>query len=117
VSEVILGTRLTGNLKGASTIYGASIEDECFLPLQDRIAVLGAVNEGKSNSNTSDFFVTLRQMALPAGSRYVVFGRVLLGFDALRKAAKRCTKENLKPDLIITRCGRFSKKRHLQSNE
>jgi len=75
----------TGTGAGGTSIYGKTFEDELDpeTPSYQRGYVRGTVAMANSgpNTNTSQFFIMLRDNALP--HNYTIFGRVVSGMDVV----------------------------------
>ncbi|NOY06657.1 MAG: peptidylprolyl isomerase [Chlorobi bacterium] len=75
----------TGTGAGGTSIYGKTFEDELNpdTPSYQRGYVRGTVAMANSgpNTNTSQFFIMLRDNALP--HNYTIFGRVIAGMDVI----------------------------------
>ncbi len=75
----------TGTGAGGTSIYGKTFEDELnpATPSYQRGYVRGTVAMANSgpNTNTSQFFIMLRDNALP--HNYTIFGRVIKGMDVV----------------------------------
>ena len=91
--------------KGYS-IYGAKFEDENFAVPHDRRGIVGMANSGR-HSNRSQFYVTFQ--AHPwMNKKYVAFGKVIEGFDLLKKLESQETfNERPKKDCVVKSSGVF----------
>ncbi|KAF7457881.1 putative peptidyl-prolyl cis-trans isomerase [Cryptosporidium felis] len=103
---IIQGGDPTGTGKGGESIYGKYFEDEFNSELKhDRRGILSMAGKGaskKPNTNGSQFFVTYSSLPQLNGE-YVVFGRLIDGFETLN-ALENCPSDKLhRPvdDIII----------------
>ena len=71
-----------GNGRGGESIYGLRFDDESFRGRAGRHSIAGLLSMANSgrNSNGSQFFITLSEMAHLDG-KHVVFGRVTKGLE------------------------------------
>eukprot|EP01069_Polyplicarium_translucidae_P000946 Polyplicarium_translucidae@DN1458_c0_g1_i1.p2 len=67
---------------GGESIYGGPFDDENFTRRHAHAGVLSMANRGR-NSNTSQFFVTLKK-ATQLDGKHVAFGQVCGGMDVVR---------------------------------
>ncbi|WFD36375.1 peptidylprolyl isomerase [Malassezia cuniculi] len=98
-----------GNGTGGESIYGEKFEDENLELKHDTPFLLSMANAGPG-TNGSQFFITTVPTPHLDG-RHVVFGRVLVGKDVVRRVEKEPTDSSDKPKrpIIISDCGEFSK--------
>ncbi|KAH8994816.1 cyclophilin-like domain-containing protein [Lactarius akahatsu] len=102
------------NGTGGESIYGGPFVDEDLTHPLDVEGLLCMANRGP-NTNSSQFFITLR--ACPhLNGKHVVFGKVIRGFDdVVRKVAQVATDEKDRPavPVIIFNCGELElRKKH-----
>jgi len=94
------------NGTGGESIYGGPFPDEDLTHPLDAEGLLCMANRGP-NTNSSQFFITLR--ACPhLNGKHVVFGKVIRGFDdVVHKVAQVATDEKDRPAIpvIIFNCG------------
>ncbi|KAL7068371.1 peptidyl-prolyl cis-trans isomerase, cyclophilin-type family protein [Cryptosporidium serpentis] len=102
----IQGGDPTGSGKGGESIYGKYFEDEFDSNLKhDRRGILSMASKGfskKPNTNGSQFFITYSKQPHLNGE-FVVFGKLIDGFDTLDKIEKCVVDDKFKPieDIII----------------
>lgn len=93
---ILQGGDPTGTGKGGESIYGKHFEDELCPELQhDRRGILSMASKGvskKPNTNGSQFFITYSSLPQLNGE-YVVFGRLIDGFDTLN-ALENCPSDS-----------------------
>jgi len=77
------GDFISGNGEGGFSIYGESFPDENFILNHNRAGWLSMANAGP-DTNGSQFFITINPPQRLDG-KFVVFGKVLSGFDVVRK--------------------------------
>lgn len=87
------------NGTGGASIYGAKFDDENFQRRHASAGLLSMANSGR-NSNSSQFFITLRPCPQLDG-KHVVFGKVIGGMDIVRKIAKVPVDINSRPKLEV----------------
>eukprot|EP01060_Flectonema_neradi_P010652 TRINITY_DN17738_c0_g1_i1.p1 TRINITY_DN17738_c0_g1~~TRINITY_DN17738_c0_g1_i1.p1 ORF type:complete len:317 (+),score=39.56 TRINITY_DN17738_c0_g1_i1:92-1042(+) len=97
------GTMKAGN--GGTSIYGDVFPDESFDVRHSDEGVLGMANNGP-NTNNSQFYITTSRSEW-MDKRYVAFGRVIEGLDAIREIHQLPTKPNQSPTVpvMISDCG------------
>ncbi|KAG5723860.1 hypothetical protein E4T56_gene9834 [Termitomyces sp. T112] len=93
------------NGTGGESIYGSSFVDEDLERPLDAEALLCMANKG-SNTNNSQFFITLRECPHLNG-KHVVFGRVIRGFDIVQKISTMPVDGKSRPltPVVISNCG------------
>ena len=93
-----------GDGRGGWSIYGQFFEDENFRAKHKIEGLLSMVNKGP-NTNNSQFMITTFPCPWLDG-KHVVFGRVIKGYDIVRKM-ELCGDELGKPikKVIISGCG------------
>lgn len=69
---------------GGESIYGSYFEDENFIIKHKEGGLLSMVNEGKSNTNSSQFIITTESSS-QLNDTNVVFGKVIKGFGAIQE--------------------------------
>ncbi|XP_072119283.1 E3 SUMO-protein ligase RanBP2 isoform X1 [Mobula birostris] len=95
------------NGSGGKSIYGNEFEDENFSLRHIRPGLLSMANKGP-NTNTSQFFITLKE-APHLDFKHVVFGYVKEGMDVVKLIEKFGSKDGHISDTItITDCGQIS---------
>lgn len=100
-----------GDGSGGRSIYGGPFEDEGFSFRHAKPGTVAMANKGK-DGNTSQFYITLSKTPLRyLDNKHVVFGKVAVGMDVVRKIGGVGTEEGV-PSLpvTITDCGRFKLK-------
>ena len=105
---VYSGDITRGDGKGGWSIYGQFFEDENFRAKHKIEGLLSMVNKGP-NTNNSQFMITTFPCPWLDG-KHVVFGRVIKGYDVVRKI-ELCGDELGRPikKVIISACGRYNK--------
>ncbi|PFH32126.1 putative cyclophilin [Besnoitia besnoiti] len=99
----IQGGDPTGTGKGGESIYGGLFEDEFVSTLKhDRRGILSMANQGKPNTNGSQFFITYSRQPHLNGV-YTVFGRLIDGLDTLEKMEKEPVGRKNRPenDIVV----------------
>ncbi|KAJ4479938.1 cyclophilin-like domain-containing protein [Lentinula aciculospora] len=100
------------NGSGGESIYGGMFADEDLKRPLDSEALLCMANRG-SNTNGSQFFITLRPCPHLNG-KHVVFGRVLRGYDeVIKRIAEVPVDEKDRPSspVVIHNCGELELKK------
>lgn len=94
-----------GDGTGGESIYGTQFDDESFALKHDAAYMLSMANRG-SNTNGSQFFVTLRPTPHLDG-RHVVFGRAISGHQVIDTIAKVAVDRSDRPlvEVVIAACG------------
>jgi cyclophilin family peptidyl-prolyl cis-trans isomerase len=94
---MIQGGDPTGTGRGGESIWGESFKDEISPNLKfDKAGILAMANAG-SNTNGSQFFITLAATPWLDG-HYTIFGKVIEGMDVVKAIGKvKTTKPNDKP--------------------
>ncbi|GAA5846210.1 hypothetical protein JCM5353_007046 [Sporobolomyces roseus] len=98
------------NGKGGESIYGPTFEDEDLRREVDEEGLLVMANKGK-NTNSSQFFVTLRPCPHLNG-KHVVFGKVIKGFEVIQAMSKLPVDAKDRPLQLVTisHCGELQRK-------
>ncbi|GAA5943645.1 uncharacterized protein JCM15063_002995 [Sporobolomyces koalae] len=98
------------NGKGGESIYGPTFEDEDLRRKVDEEGLLVMANKGK-NTNSSQFFVTLRPCPHLNG-KHVVFGKVVKGFEVIVAMSKLPVDPKDRPLQLVTisHCGELERK-------
>jgi len=98
------------NGDGGESIYGGAFNDEDFTRRHTQAGILSMANKGR-NSNTSQFFVTLKR-APQLDARHVAFGQVIEGMDVIRAIAQVPTDLDERPrvPVKIVACGQVDRK-------
>lgn len=97
------------NGDGGESIYGGGFADEDFSRRHTQAGVLSMANKGR-NSNTSQFFITLKSSP-QLDNKHVAFGQVVAGMDVVRAMAQVPTDKNDMPrvPIRIVGCGEEGK--------
>ena len=105
---VYSGDITQGNGRGGWSIYGQFFEDENFRGKHKIEGLLSSVNKGP-DTNNSQFMITTYPCPWLDG-KHVVFGRVIKGYDIVRKI-EECGDELGRPTkkVIISGCGIHNK--------
>lgn len=112
---IVGGDVLAGDGSSGESIYGDSFEDESFHFKHDVPGRIGMVSGKSKHSNTSQFYITFKKLQEFDG-KFVVFGTLLKGFEALKFIDDHLTSaEDSIPQIQITDCGIYEgfKPRHL----
>lgn len=107
---VVHGGDITrGDGRGGTSIYGDSFADENFTAKHKIEGLLTMANKGP-NTNTSQFMITLFPLPWLDG-KHVVFGRVIKGYEVVRKIEK-CGSESGKTTkkIMISNSGKITDK-------
>ncbi|ESO00742.1 hypothetical protein HELRODRAFT_186309 [Helobdella robusta] len=78
-----MGDVTTGDGTGGASIYGEKFNDENFVVSHRAPGMVSMANKGK-DTNGSQFFITMVKARWMDG-KHVVFGKVIKGFDTVRK--------------------------------
>lgn len=97
------GDIVKGKGNGGYSIYGETFPDESFTVKHDQPGIVSMANKGP-HTNSSQFFITMRPVPHFDG-KYVAFGRVICGMQAL-VALSHVPTVNQKPveSVTITAC-------------
>ncbi|XP_014789906.1 peptidyl-prolyl cis-trans isomerase B [Octopus bimaculoides] len=100
-----MGDVTRGDGTGGKSIYGDTFDDEEFILSHNSTGIVSMANHGK-NTNGSQFFILLQQTKWLDG-KHVVFGKLLKGYDFLRKIGAIDTDEINQPKkkVKILDCG------------
>ncbi|XP_029637330.1 peptidyl-prolyl cis-trans isomerase B [Octopus sinensis] len=100
-----MGDVTTGDGTGGKSIYGDTFDDEEFTLSHDSAGIISMANHGK-NTNGSQFFLLL-QKARWLDGKHLVFGKLLKGYDFMRKIAAIKTDASNSPTkrIKIVDCG------------
>ena len=102
------GDFVFGNGSGGESIFnGKKFKDERagLLPSHNRRGVLSMGNSGK-NSNTSQWFLTLADVAAQCDGKHVVFGELVSGWEVLRAAEALGSRSGAPTaPVTVTECG------------
>ncbi|BGP11793.1 hypothetical protein JCM10049v2_007713 [Rhodotorula toruloides] len=98
------------NGKGGESIYGHTFEDEDMRREIDSEGLLCMANKGR-NTNSSQFFVTLRPCPHLNG-KHVVFGKVVKGYEIIVAMSKMPVDAKDHPTQLITisHCGELERR-------
>ncbi|XP_018301457.1 peptidyl-prolyl cis-trans isomerase D [Mycetomoellerius zeteki] len=99
------------NFNGTSgeSIYGPYFDDENFKLKHNFSGLLSMVNEGKPNTNSSQFIITV-QASTHLDNTNVVFGKIVKGMGAVLELCKVPTEKDIPVDKIsIVDCGELKK--------
>ncbi|KAG8953117.1 hypothetical protein FRC04_003064 [Tulasnella sp. 424] len=94
-----------GTGKGGESIYGEPFDDEDLSRPLDSEGLLCMANKGP-NTNGSQWFITLKDCPHLNG-KHVVFGKVVSGFDIVKRISEIPTDEKSRPlqSVVISHCG------------
>ncbi|XP_012217908.1 peptidyl-prolyl cis-trans isomerase D [Linepithema humile] len=101
------------------SIYGPYFDDESFVTKHKYSGLLSMVNEGKPNTNSSQFIITV-QPSIHLDKTNVVFGKVIKGMDAVLEINKVATEKHVPLEKVsIIDCGELEKDANweLEENE
>ncbi|KYN34857.1 Peptidyl-prolyl cis-trans isomerase D [Trachymyrmex septentrionalis] len=91
------------------SIYGPYFDDENFKLKHNFPGLLSMVNEGKPNTNSSQFIITV-QASTHLDNTHVVFGKIIKGMGAVLELCKVPTENDIPVDKIsIVDCGELKK--------
>lgn len=98
------------NGDGGESVYGGSFPDETFARRHVQAGILSMANRGR-NTNTSQFFVTLRA-APQLDGKHVAFGQCVGGMDVIRAISQIPCDPQDRPrvDVIVVGCGECGEK-------
>ena len=90
------------NFNGTSgeSIYGPYFDDENFKLKHNFSGLLSMVNEGKPNTNSSQFIITV-QAATHLDNTHVVFGRIIKGMGVVLELCKVPTENDIPVDVRL----------------
>ncbi|KAI6155343.1 cyclophilin-like domain-containing protein [Pisolithus tinctorius] len=105
------------NGTGGESIYGGNFPDEDLSRPLDTEGLLCMANRGP-DTNGSQFFITLRECPHLDG-KHVVFGRVIKGYEVVKKLAEVPVDEKYRPQLpiVIVKCGELELRRAGRSTD
>ena len=105
---VFSGDITRGDGRGGWSIYGETFDDENFRAKHKIEGLLSMCNKGP-NTNNSQFMITTFPLPWLDG-KHVVFGRVIKGYDIVRKI-EECGDDMGRPtkNVIISGCGKHNK--------
>lgn len=101
-----MGDVTVGDGTGGKSIYGEVFDDEDFILSHRSAGFVSMANHGK-NTNGSQFFILLVR-ARWLDKKHVVFGKIIKGFDVIRKIADIETNKETgmpKKKIKIVACG------------
>ncbi|XP_011629445.2 LOW QUALITY PROTEIN: peptidyl-prolyl cis-trans isomerase D, partial [Pogonomyrmex barbatus] len=94
---------------GGESIYGPYFDDENFTLKHNCPGLLSMVNEGKSNTNSSQFIITV-QPSIHLDNTNVVFGKVIKGMGAVLEINQVQTEKDIPSEKIsIVDCGELKR--------
>ncbi|XP_011684552.1 PREDICTED: peptidyl-prolyl cis-trans isomerase D isoform X2 [Wasmannia auropunctata] len=111
ISQFMIQSGDIVNFDGTSgeSIYGPYFDDENFTLKHNSLGLLSMVNEGKPNTNSSQFIITV-QPSTHLDNTNVVFGKVVKGMNAVIELSKVSTENDIPVEKIsITNCGELKK--------
>jgi peptidylprolyl isomerase len=101
------GDFTNGNGTGGESIYGNKFRDENFILKHDSVGILSMANSGP-NTNGSQFFLTTSLTPWLDG-KHVVFGKVVSGFDILKRIESLGSQSgSTSQNIIISNCGQLN---------
>jgi len=102
-----MGDIISGKGNTGESIYGPTFGDECMVHTHADIGYVAMANQGIPHTNNSQFYITMKKLTYLDGKR-VVFGRVISGYDVLRRINNAHT-QNERPvhPILISGCGIF----------
>ena len=101
------GDFTNGNGTGGESIYGNKFRDENFILKHDSVGILSMANSGP-NTNGSQFFLTTSLTPWLDG-KHVVFGKVVSGFDVLKRIESLGYQSgSTSQNIIISNCGQLN---------
>lgn len=111
-----MGDVTVGDGTGGKSIYGETFDDEDYILSHRSAGFVSMANHGK-NTNGSQFFILLVR-ARWLDKRHVVFGKVIKGFDVIRKISEIETNKETgmpKKKIKIVDCGSDDVKKYCLS--
>jgi peptidyl-prolyl cis-trans isomerase-like 1 len=94
---MVQGGDPTGTGRGGESIYGGKFEDEISRNLKHTGAgVVAMANTGQPNTNSSQFYVTLKPLPL-LDNKHTIFGRIYSGMGVVQRMGMVATDANDRP--------------------
>ena len=105
------------NGTGGESIYGGTADGDMWGKFKDEMFMshskkylLSMANSGK-DTNSSQFFITLKEKIGHLDGKHVVFGEVVDGFEVVDRIVEKCVLKGDKPTnetkVMIVDCGKF----------
>jgi len=91
------------NFDGTSgeSIYGPYFDDENFILKHNSVGLLSMVNEGRPNTNSSQFIITV-QPSTHLDNTNVVFGKIVRGMGTVLEINKVQTEKDVPIDVRLS---------------